>query len=134
VLRARVVDDESRFEVVQSVKDQIDAVQILFDIRRIYIVDSSLDLNRRIDSAQPGFRCYCFGKITGNVAFIEERLPLQIRKLYKIAIDQPDETNSGTYQLVCSDGSKGAEADKKNTRFRQPLLAGFAYRTETNLA
>jgi hypothetical protein len=134
MLGARIVYYESSFKIVQRVEDQIDTVQIIFNVRWVYVVDPGFDLNGRIDPAQFRFGGYRLGKIAPHIALIEQRLALQVREFHKISIDQPDKADAGADNLIGGNSSKGPKADQQNSGRREAQLAGFADGGKSNLA
>jgi hypothetical protein len=98
VFRARVIENESRLEVIEGVKDKIDILYVVFDIGGIHIVDNGLDLNTGIDSSQFLFRSLCLGKVPPDILFIVERLPLQVRCFDEVAVNDTQPTHARARQ------------------------------------
>ena len=133
VLGARIVDHKPGFEIVEGIENKIDVGNVVFDVCRIDVIDSRVDLYRRIDVAQFRFSCDCFGKVGCDVVFIEQRLTLQIRQLDKVAIDDPHKTNAGSYDLVGRNSAERSQTQNEDAGCSQPVLSGIANWSESSL-
>ena len=109
-----IVDHEARFEIIERVKDEIHVTEIVLDVRGIHIFDFRFDFNGRIDPAQFRFGGDGLGEILLNIFLVEQRLPLKIRQLDKVAIDDSKKANAGAHQLVGGNGAERTEADEQN--------------------
>jgi hypothetical protein len=104
-----------------------------FNVGGIHVVDSGIDLDGGIDAAQLLFGRNRFREVVPDVLFIEKRLPLKIRKLHKVAVNQPHEPDTRTDDLIGSNRAERTEPQNQNASRCQPLLSGVADRGEPPL-
>src|SRR5439155_1074928 len=114
MLRACVIHDEPRLEIIESIKNEVHITDVIFNVSGIHIVDARFDLDGRIHTTKLSLRGYRLGKILLDVGFVEKGLPLEIRQFDKIAVDHAHESNAGTDNLICSDGPKRSEAENQD--------------------
>ncbi len=129
-----VVDQEARLEIVGAIEEQMDSREEGFGVARAEIGDDAFDGNGGIDRPQFAFGGDGLGKGTESVGFVEERLPLQVRRLHEIPIDDSEIADAGTNEKICGGSADGAAANNGCARGKQPLLAFRADAGEEHLA
>ena len=68
------------------------------------------------------FRGFRLRNSSSSITFCEERLPLEIRPLDKIAIDDDKRADSGSGELLRSNAPKCTAASEQNACLTQSLL------------
>src|SRR5258705_9712187 len=106
-----IVDQETSFEIVGAIEEQIDSTEKCFRIARAEIGDDPFDGHGRIDRAQLALRGDGLWKDVESVGLIEEGLPLQVRRLNEVAVDDPYVTDAGANEKIGSSGADCAAAD-----------------------
>src|SRR5688572_16733933 len=100
----------------------------------IDVGDVRLDLDFRVDLAEMIGCRNRFRQTVLGVAFGEHRLPLKIRSLHEIAIDDAYPANTGAAKCFCLRCSQCATADNEGARRLQAALPFFANSVEKNLS
>ncbi len=95
-VHGEVVDQEASLEIVGAIEEQIDSREEGFGVARAEIGDNAFDGDGGINRAQFAFGGDSLGKGIESIGFIEERLPLQVRGLHEIPIDDSDIADAGT--------------------------------------
>src|SRR5262249_36310024 len=72
--------------------------------------------------------------VVGDVRLIEQHLPLEIRHLDEVAVDDADETDAGPDQVVGQHRAEGPAAADGDPRPTDPLLPGLANAGHAGLA
>src|SRR3989475_10876816 len=106
-LNRRLVEQESSLEIVRSVDDDVHVVQDVPDRRRVDVLRERLDLDLRVhgpEALRGGIRLRPV-----HVRFGVERLPLEIRELDDVSIDQPEVPDPRPGQQVGGDAPQGAQ-------------------------
>ena len=70
MLGAGVVDDKSSFKIVESVKNKIDILYVVFNRGRIDVVHNGFNMNGGIDASQFGSCSDGLGKVLPDVVFV----------------------------------------------------------------
>jgi hypothetical protein len=128
-----IVEHIAGLGIVRSIKDKV-ASDDFFSIARVEIEHHRLDRHVTIDRAQPIGGRDCFGETLPRIGFIEEHLPLQIRQLDDIAIDDPQVSQPGPYELIGQGAPQRAAPDQHGTRVCQGILRRSADLREQNLS
>src|SRR5262249_36693955 len=97
-LYASIVDKEPRLEIIGPVQDDVRSTDDVFDILEGQIGHDGRDVYAGIDPAQAGGRCYSFWKPLERVALFEYDLPLKIRFIDEIAINQDNSSAPSSRQ------------------------------------
>jgi hypothetical protein len=113
---ACVVQDKSRFEVIETIEHDIDVGDVVFDVGGIHIVDFCLNIDRGIDTPKFCFRRDRLREVFLEIVLVEQRLPLQVREFNKVAVDDSQKPNTGTHDLIRHNGAERAEPYEKNAR------------------
>jgi len=82
------------------------------------------------NSAGGGDSLWC---LVLGICFVVKPLALQVGEIDVIAINQPQFCHSGARQRFCLKAAQSAAADDANRRALNPLLSGFADRSEPDL-
>lgn len=130
----KIVDEESGFEIVGSVENEIETVEQFPGILRSEVGYDAFDGNGRIDGAKLLLSREGFWKRSGGIGFVEKGLALEIRRFDEVTIEDAQSPNAGAGKKRGSGGSDRAATDDNGTRRREPLLAGLADGLEKNLA
>jgi hypothetical protein len=118
-----IVDEETRFEIVGSIEDEIEASEKFFNVIRAEIGDQAFNGNGGVDGVEFAFSGDGFGESVASVGFVEERLTLKIGRLDEIAINDSNAANAGTDEKICGGRADGAAADDGGAGGEQTLLA-----------
>lgn len=100
----------------------------------IDVGDVRFDLDLRVDLPEMVCRGDRFRQPVLGVVLSEHRLPLQIRRLDEIAIDNTQTPDARAAQALRLGGPERAAADNKGARGLQPALPFFANSVEKNLS
>ena len=84
--------------------------------------------------AKPGGGGDRFGQFVGQILLVEQRLPLQIAQLQKIAIDDSQPPDAGPNQQIGHMRSERSAAAQQGRAGGEPLLPFDAQRREAHLA
>src|SRR4029453_18352290 len=114
MLRTRVVEHETRLEIVETIQNQIHAVDVVLDVRGVHIINDGFNGNSGIDTAKFGGSGDGFRKILTNVILIIERLTLKIGKVHEIAVDDAQHANTGSRQQFGRSAAQGAGANDRD--------------------
>jgi len=106
-----IVDQETSFEIVSAVQEQIDAIEKCFRVAGAEIGHDPFDGHGRIDGAKLTLRGDGLWEDVESVGFIEERLPLQVGGLNEIAIDDPEVADAGANEEIGCGSADGTAAD-----------------------
>ena len=118
-----VIGQISRRKIIRAVHDHI----VLRDKLECVLTGETalvqFDVDLRIDVPQAVPRRFQFG--AANILCSVENLPLQIRKIDIVEIDDANRANAGRRKIQCSRRSQTTRADAQNTRrFQAPLPRG----------
>src|SRR6266581_2780237 len=108
-LDRRLVEQEPSLEIVRSVDDDVGVAQEVPDRRRVDILRERLDLDLRVhgtEALRGGVRLRPV-----HIRFGVQRLPLEIRELDDVSIDQPEMPDPRPGKQVGGDASQGAQTD-----------------------
>ena len=75
-----------------------------------------------------------FRQSIGGILLIKQHLPLQIRQLDDITIDNPNESHPRPNQLLRDDATQSTASHKQHARSRKPILTGVANGAKQSLA
>src|SRR3989449_1255081 len=108
-LHRRLVKQEPSLEIVRSVDDDVGVAQEAPDRRRVDILRKRFELDLRVhgtEALRGGVRLRPV-----HIRFGVERLPLEIRELDDVAIDEPEVPNPRPGKQVGGDASQGPQTD-----------------------
>jgi len=97
-----------------------------FDVRRVKVNYARINFDLRVDPTQTICRRDRFRHSIGGILLIEQHLPLKIRQLDDVAIDNPEKSNARPHQLLGDHAAQRTASDEQDPRARQPRLAGVA--------
>lgn len=121
-LDGEIVDQETGFEIVGAVENDVEALEQFGGVFRIEIGDDSLDGNGGIDGFELAFGGDGFGEGVAGVIFIEQGLALKIGRLDEIAIEDSDAADAGADQQAGGGGANGSAADDHGAGGEKALL------------
>ena len=112
-----VVEQEPRLKIVGAVDDHVDALGQLGQVRVVHVSNDRFDHDRGIYPTEFLGRGDRFGKLSGNVVFVEQDLPLQIARFEEVAIDDPHVADPGSHQGVGQHATEGSTAADQQATF-----------------
>ena len=123
MLHAGIVEQEARLEVVRAVEDDLGVLDNPLDVVGRDVRHDGPHLDLGVD---PRDRCGCRHRLRGprgRVRLVEEELPLEIRELDEVAVDDRDAAHAGAGEQVHRDRAERAAADDHDPAAADPLLA-----------
>src|SRR3989441_11813931 len=108
-LDRRLVEQEPSLEIVRSVDDDVGVAQEVPDRRRVDILRERLDLDLRVhgtEALRGGVRLRPV-----HIRFRVQRLPLEIRELDDVSIDEPEVPDTRPGKQVRGNAPQGAQPD-----------------------
>jgi len=90
-----VIQEKARFEIVGSIDNERKPREQIRGVRGREIGDDSFHADAGVDGAQATLGGDGFRQRIARVRFLKESLPLQIRRLDKIAVDDPQMSQAG---------------------------------------
>ena len=100
MLDGNVVDQETNFEIVTAVHDQVDVLSKAFDVVGVDVRDDWIKRYRRVDSLQVLSGCDGFGEHVFDIVFFKQNLPLEVADFQKVSINDPQKSHAGANQGV----------------------------------
>ena len=134
LLDAGVVQKETRLEAVEPVDDEVDSVEQLADVARAHVDDDGLHGDVRVDAGEASRRRDGLREALADVRLLEERLPLEVRELDDVAVDDPQESDARPGEEARRLGPQAAAAGDEDPGRPDPGLAGLADGAEEDLA
>jgi hypothetical protein len=134
VLDGKIVDQETRLEIVGSIEDEIEAGEQVSGVAWAEVGDDAFHGYTGVDEAELALGGDGLGQRGEGVGFVKEGLALKIRGLDKIAIDDAQFTDAGAYQEVCGGGTDRAASDNNGAGGEQTMLAFLADSGAENLS
>ena len=131
---AYIVQQKARLKVVRAIENDGKAAQQFLGILGADVRDDAFDRHPGIDRAKAPLGGHRFRQSLLRVAFLEQRLALQVGRLHEIAIHDAQLADSGANQQVCQCRAQGSAADDHGRGFQQALLSSLADFAEQNLA
>jgi hypothetical protein len=133
VFDCKVVNEQARLEVVRTVKYDVESSEEFFRVARSKIRDDTRSLNRGINVAELTFSSYGFWQDVAGILLIEKELPLQVRGLDEITVDNPNASHTCAHQQIRRCCPDGAAADDYGASGEQVLLSLRANRRKQDL-
>ena len=93
-----VIQQKPGLEIVRAVQNQIGAGEQLSDVARRQVRYHAGNLDLGVELAQLGFGRHRLRPCLPGILFIKQRLPLQIRRFHKIAVNHPQPSHPGARQ------------------------------------
>jgi hypothetical protein len=95
--------------------------------------DYAVDLDLRVKLSQLALSSRGFRQRLKRVTFVKKSLPLQIRWLDEVAVNDAKSSDAGAGQQLSGGSADGATAHDNRTRCQQATLAFLAHTGEENL-
>jgi hypothetical protein len=133
VFGAGVIDNESRFKVVERIQNEIDILYIVFHGGGIDIVHDGFNVDHRIDAFQFGSGGDGLGEVVPHILFVVKGLPLEVREFDEIPVDDSQETDSRPYQQFGGDAAERTGADEGDASVSNFLLPFCSDGRKSNL-
>src|SRR5262249_17106958 len=95
--------------------------------------NNSFDGYAGVDGPKLAFRGDGLGQRVPRVGFIEKRLPLEVRRFYKVPVNDAEPPESGSHQELSCGRAYGATAHDHRLGSKKPPLALFADACEEHL-
>ncbi len=130
----QVVGQVTRFEIVEPVDHDIDAVREALDVRVVDVIDDRGHPDVGVGPGDTSLRGLRFRQSIGDVLLIEQHLALQVRQFHDVAIDDHEMTDAGARQHFSGDTTERPAAEYQRSRVGQPLLALPAEAGQQHLA
>ena len=122
---AHVVQEEPGGDVVRAVQDQICARGEIQRIRGVEVLGMDLQENIGVDSRKPGCQGLRLEGSLPRVGLLEAGLALEVRPLHDITVDEPQDPDSRSSQVlgrVASQSPAAHDEDSSSSNARLPLL------------
>jgi len=129
-----IVDEETGFEVVSAVEEEVDVLGELQDVFGRDVGDDGFEAAGRIDACE--FVCGGdgFGELGAEVVFIEEDLTLEVGEFDEVAVNESDVSNACADEGFGEDGAERADATDENAGVQEALLSCRADPVKEDLA
>ncbi len=121
-LHRRVVHQVPGLEVVGAVENYAEAADEFFDVAAVSVGDDAFDFDIGIDALELPFGGHGLGKIFRRVRLIEEHLPLEVRRLDVVPVDNPQSADARARQGIGLGGPERAASDDHNLRAQELSL------------
>ena len=129
-----VVDEVASLEVVGGVEHQVRPFHDFADVPGVEIERQRFEFHLRIDRREPSPGALRLGPPFPGVLLIVERLPLQVRSLDRVAVDEPHGPDSRSHQHVERGGTQGSGPHHQDPTAGQTFLPLRANAGEERLA
>src|SRR6267154_2375575 len=133
-LNSKIIEQKARFEIVSAVQQQLESLQQFLYVSRNQISDYPFNFYLRIQQLQLAFRGHGLCQGFTGIVFIKKSLPLQVRRLDKISVNDPQPSDSSTGKQLRGRSSDCAATHNDGTRAQKFSLPLFTHVGEENLA
>lgn len=130
ILDGEVVDEETGFEVVGTVENEVEGREKAGSVAGVKIGNNAFDGDTGIDGAELAFSGDGFGDGGSGVRFVEERLALEIGRLDKITVDDANFPHAGADEEIGRGGTDRAASDDYGAGGEESLLTFFTNASE----
>ena len=117
-----VVGEVARFEVVQTVHENVDAGRVAGDVAVVEVVDDGRHVDGRVDPGETLPGSFRLGDGVFDILFVEQDLPLEIGHLDNVPVDNDQIANAGASEEFGGHAAERAAPQYECRRFTQPSL------------
>ncbi len=131
---SRIVEQETRFEIVGPVGNDIYVRQHRTDVRGVDVRYNRLDVNAAVDAPQSIRRRNGLGQMVQYILLVVKHLTLKIVQLQKIAVHNFQMPDARARKRVGDYRTKGSASAHQYGRLGDPVLSRFAQAGKKRLA